>query len=436
MWQPTSFAVNFALACLSLSCWGSWGSTLKAQPERPFTLFYLSWTVGVAATAVLVFFTLGSATVLADDNGNENGFDMGPVYAALGAGAVFDAANVLLVLGIQIAGLAVAFPVGIGTALVLGTLLTYAESSDDSNSVPRPGLLFGGVGLAFLAILCQVRAKAVVDGALQPSSSSSSSSSHFSSVSSSSSSYADTEGQHSPSAFHTTARDVEKAPILPKQPADPLFLCCCCPSSPCSRRSPDSPGVGLAVCAVCGLLMSLWAPLSAVSMASPGGLTPYASFLFFALAMCVASPLICTALHRSGQHAGGGGTSDGSAGDRGLLLTFVTSPWREHYWGLLGGAVWGAGTAANLVSGSSIGLALSYAIGQAAPMVATAWGLFYYGEFDITPAAVIAANPGRTSLAGAIKFAAKKTSLSRRWVGGMFACYVAAILLIAASRQS
>ena len=146
MWQPTSFAVNFALACLSLSCWGSWGSTLKAQPERPFTLFYLSWTVGVAATAVLVFFTLGSATVLADDNGNENGFDMGPVYAALGAGAVFDAANVLLVLGIQIAGLAVAFPVGIGTALVLGTLLTYAESSDDSNSVPRPGLLFGGVG--------------------------------------------------------------------------------------------------------------------------------------------------------------------------------------------------------------------------------------------------------------------------------------------------
>ena len=69
-------------------------------------------------------------------------------------------------------------------------------------------------------------------------------------------------------------------------------------------------------------------------------------------------------------------------------------------------------------------------------MVATAWGLFYYGEFDITPAAVIAANPGRTSLAGAIKFAAKKTSLSRRWVGGMFACYVAAILLIAASRQS
>ena len=425
---------ELALACLSLSCWGSWGSTLKAQPERPFTLFYLSWTVGVAATAVLVFFTLGSATVWADDNGNENGFDMGPVYAALGAGAVFDAANVLLVLGIQIAGLAVAFPVGIGTALVLGTLLTYAESSDDSNSVPRPGLLFGGVGLAFLAILCQVRAKAVVDGALQPSSSSSSSSSHFSSVSSSSSSYADTEGQHSPSAFHTTARDVEKAPILPKQPADPLFLCCCCPSSPCSRRSRDSPGVGLAVCAVCGLLMSLWAPLSAVSMASPGGLTPYASFLFFALAMCVASRSSARPSTAPG-HAGGGGTSDGSAGDRGLLLTFVTSPA-----GALLGAAWRGGVGGGHGGEPRLGVVhrpravLCHRAGRAHGRHGL--GLFYYGEFDITPAAVIAANPGRTSLAGAIKFAAKKTSLSRRWVGGMFACYVAAILLIAASRQS
>ena len=75
--------------------------------------------------------------------------------AALGAGALFNVANVLLVTGIQVAGLSVAFPVGIGTALVLGTLLTYFID-------PRgqPALLFLGVALAFVAILCQVAAHA------------------------------------------------------------------------------------------------------------------------------------------------------------------------------------------------------------------------------------------------------------------------------------
>ena len=58
---------------------------------------------------------------------------------------------------------------------------------------------------------------------------------------------------------------------------------------------------------------------------------------------------------------------------------------RDHGRGLLGGGVWAVGTLSNLVSGASIGLALSYAIGQAAPMVATAWGLLYFGEFDDAP---------------------------------------------------
>jgi len=123
------------------------------------------------------------------------------------------------------------------------------------------------------------------------------------------------------------------------------------------------------------------------------------------------------------------------AGTRpGLISAFVAAPWRDHRWGLLGGAVWAVGTAANLVSGSSIGVALSYAIGQAAPMVATSWGIFYFGEFDITPAKVIRAKAGRSSLAGATKEAAKRTWLSQRWVGAMYLCYIAAILLIAKSR--
>jgi glucose uptake protein len=69
------------------------------------------------------------------------------LYAKAG-GAVFNVANLLLVAAIDIAGLAVAFPVGIGLALVVGVLLNYLLS-------PRgnPALLFGGVLLVTLAIV-------------------------------------------------------------------------------------------------------------------------------------------------------------------------------------------------------------------------------------------------------------------------------------------
>eukprot|EP00041_Stephanoeca_diplocostata_P030069 m.900224 g.900224 ORF g.900224 m.900224 type:complete len:146 (-) comp23684_c0_seq32:292-729(-) len=53
----------------------------------------------------------------------------------------------------------------------------------------------------------------------------------------------------------------------------------------------------------------------------------------------------------------------------------------EHCWGLLGGFVWSTGTIANLLSGDELGYAVSYAIGQSAPVVATLWGLLYYKEF-------------------------------------------------------
>lgn len=47
------------------------------------------------------------------------------IGSAIGAGAVFNVANLLLVVAIQIVGLSTAFPLGIGTALVGGTVLTY-----------------------------------------------------------------------------------------------------------------------------------------------------------------------------------------------------------------------------------------------------------------------------------------------------------------------
>ena len=45
-------------------------------------------------------------------------------------------------------------------------------------------------------------------------------------------------------------------------------------------------------------------------------------------------------------------------------------------------AIWGVGTVFNLVAASFTGVAISYAIGQSAPMVAALWGIFVWKEFE------------------------------------------------------
>ena len=43
--------------------------------------------------------------------------------------------------------------------------------------------------------------------------------------------------------------------------------------------------------------------------------------------------------------------------------------------------IWGTGMVFNLVAASFTGVAISYAIGQSAPMVAALWGVFAWKEF-------------------------------------------------------
>ena len=72
----------------------------------------------------------------------------GPILYAMIGGAVFNVANLLLVAAIDVAGLAVAFPVGIGLALVIGAISNYLIKP-----VGNPLLLFGGVALVAVAIV-------------------------------------------------------------------------------------------------------------------------------------------------------------------------------------------------------------------------------------------------------------------------------------------
>jgi len=153
------WAVVFCV--ITMFCWGSWANTQKlAKRGWRFELFYWDYTIGVLLLTVILGFTLGStgsagrpfvADVLQASHSN--------IRSALLGGAIFNLANILLVAAIDIAGMSVAFPVGIGLALVLGVLVNY-----QANPVGNATLLFTGVVLIVLAIVLDATAYRKIPG--------------------------------------------------------------------------------------------------------------------------------------------------------------------------------------------------------------------------------------------------------------------------------
>jgi len=153
------FCDNYALAVgfcvVTMFCWGSWGNTQKlAGKTWRYELFYWDYVVGVLLFAIASGFTAGSF------GGGEWSFvanlkqaSADNIGSALLGGVVFNAANILLAAAISIAGMSVAFPVGIGLALVLGVVVNYVGAPKGD-----PTMLFCGVALIVAAILCNAAA--------------------------------------------------------------------------------------------------------------------------------------------------------------------------------------------------------------------------------------------------------------------------------------
>lgn len=145
-----SYTVAVIFCVITMLCWGSWANTQKlASGTWRFELFYWDYVFGVMLMAVIFAFTMGSSgrsgrNFLADVRQAK----LAHVRSALLGGVIFNAANILLVAAIAIAGMAVAFPVGIGLALVLGVLVNYMKMPKGN-----PKLLFAGVALITVAII-------------------------------------------------------------------------------------------------------------------------------------------------------------------------------------------------------------------------------------------------------------------------------------------
>jgi glucose uptake protein len=145
-----SYSTAVLMCIITMICWGSWANTQKlASKEWRFQLFYWDYCLGVLLLTLIFAFTLGSTgdhprSFLAD----LRQADFKYIGNALIGGVIFNVANILLVAAIDIAGMAVAFPIGIGLALVIGVFMSYRE--DPSGN---PTLLFVGVACVAAAIV-------------------------------------------------------------------------------------------------------------------------------------------------------------------------------------------------------------------------------------------------------------------------------------------
>lgn len=150
---------NYSTAVLfcfvTMLCWGSWANTQKLASEGwRFELFYWDYVIGILITSLLFAITLGSMGEGGRSFlGDYQQADSSNIRSALIGGAVFNLANILLVAAISIAGMSVAFPVGIGLALVVGVIVNYLD-----NPLGNSTLLFIGVALVVAAILLNARA--------------------------------------------------------------------------------------------------------------------------------------------------------------------------------------------------------------------------------------------------------------------------------------
>ena len=156
MYYCSNYALAVALCVVTMFCWGSWGNTQKlAGKTWRYELFYWDYVIGILAFSLVMGFTMGSCGENAQWGFLTNlksSFGTSWLWP-FASGIVFNLSNILLAAAIAVAGMSVAFPVGVGLALVGGTILNYAVKKQGSIA-----LIVVGLALIVSSIVCNALA--------------------------------------------------------------------------------------------------------------------------------------------------------------------------------------------------------------------------------------------------------------------------------------
>lgn len=303
MFIVNNYLLAVVLCFVTMLCWGSWANTQKlAGKTWRYELFYWDYVIGILLFSIILGFTLGSV----GDEGRSFLADLkqvtvGNYVSALIGGAVFNLGNILLSAAVAMAGMTVAFPLGVGIALVLGVIVNYIGAPKGD-----PTTLFFGVVLVVVAIVLN----AIASGKMH-------------------------------------------------------------------RGGANSNKKGIVIAVIAGVLMSFFYRFVAAAMdlnnfetPTPGMATPYSAFFIFAVGIFLSNLVFNTIVMRR--------PFDGAPVTYKEYFNGRTS---THMVGVLGGVIWGIGTALSYIAAGKAGAAISYALGQGAPMVAALWGIFIWKEF-------------------------------------------------------
>lgn len=335
---PTTYLGALLLMVFSMLCWGSWANTLKLTGKWRFELYYYDYALGVVLCATIAAFTFGTL------NSTELTFQdhfLISSYRKMAwgvvAGFVFNLANMMLVAGISVAGMSVAFPISIGLALVIGVVWNYLLNPQ-GNAI----LLFGGALLIAVAIIFDALAYSAHAAAKRA---------------------AEDEAPREP------VRAPEKVEQRSSRSGRTFSR------TPVQKARTPSAIRGIVFCILGGILMGAFYPLVEMGKSGDGGVSPYGITLLFAAGVFISTfvydPFFMN-FPIQGVPIGIG--------------EFFRSTRKQHLLGILGGMIWCAGAIANFTASSSpvqvsIGPAVSYAIGQGATLISALWGIFAWKEF-------------------------------------------------------
>ena len=154
MFTPGNLGVALVMMITSAICWGSWANTYKGVKNYRFELFYWDYAIGIFLISLIFAFTMGSTSNDANSFlNNVRSADGANIASTMVGGAIFNLANLLLVAAIDMAGLAIAFPVAIGIALVVGVVSSYIIQPKGNAT-----LLAVGVVCAVIAVVMDGKA--------------------------------------------------------------------------------------------------------------------------------------------------------------------------------------------------------------------------------------------------------------------------------------